>query len=197
MADSRFIGQAGLVVPILVLTGPVGVGKTAVLYEIDRLLIEAGVAHASVELEELARCWASGTNSGIKPDTKTGITNRPALVYGNLGSVWANYAAHGARQLVIGMLLEDRATLAHVSQAIPDAQPTVVRLYAPLEVIEQRLRRREPDPAPELDAARYLVPRMDEQKVEDHLVDNGGRPLPEVAREILRVVGWLPTTLAS
>jgi predicted kinase len=172
-------------VSILVLTGPVGVGKSAVLHEVDRLLIEAGAAHATVELEELARCWAPG------------ITNRAALVSGNLGAVWANYAAHGARRLVIGMLLEDRATLAHVSQAIPDAQPTVVRLYAPLEVIEQRLRRRAPDPAAELDAARYLVPRMDEQKVEDHLVDNGGRPLPEVAQEILRLVGWLPTTLAS
>jgi hypothetical protein len=176
-------------VSILVLTGPVGVGKTAVLYEVDRLLIEAGVAHASVELEELARCWAQSN--------KTDLTNRAALVYGNLAAVWANYAAHGARRLVIGMLLEDRATLAHVSQAIPDAQLTVVRLYAPLAVIEERLRRREPDPDPELDAARYLVPRMDEQKVEDHLVDNGGRPLPEVAREILRLVGWLPTTLAS
>jgi len=169
------------------------VGKTAVLYEVDRLLIEAGVAHASVELEELARCWTHGNKTGNKTD----LTNRAALVYGNLAAVWANYAAHGARQLAIGMLLEDRATLAHVSQAIPDARLTVVRLYAPLAVIEERLRRREPDPDPELDAARFLVPRMDEQKVEDYLVDNGGRPLPEVAREILRLVGWLPTTLAS
>jgi ribose 1,5-bisphosphokinase PhnN len=188
MADLRFVGQAGVMVPILVLTGPVGVGKSAVLYEVDRLLVEAGVAHASVELEELARCWT--------PASETGVPNRAALVYGNLAAVWANYAAYGAPRLVIGMLLEDRATLTHLSQAIPGAQPTVVRLYAPLAVIEQRLRRREPDPAAELDAARYLVPRMDEQKVEDHLVDNGGRPLPEVAREIVRLVGWLPTTLA-
>lgn len=166
-------------VSILVITGPVGVGKTTVLYDVDRQLIAAGVAHASVELEELARCWAPG------------IGNRPALVYANLAAVWANFAAHGARQLVIGMLLEKRADLEHLSRAIPDARPAVVRLTAPLAVIEQRLRGRELDATAEIDAARYLVRRMDEQKVEDHLVDNGQRPVAAVAREILERAGWL------
>lgn len=172
-------------VPTLIVTGPVGVGKSTVLHEVDRLLVEAGASHATVELEELARSWPPG------------IRDRAALVYGNLGAVWANYAAHGARRLAIGMLLEDRATLGHLVQAVPGAQPTVVRLYAPLALIERRLRHREPDLAGELDAARHLVPRMDEQRVEDHLVDNGQRPLAEVAEEVLRLAGWLPTTLAS
>src|SRR5919112_732809 len=109
-------------VPVLVITGPVGVGKSTVLNEIDPPLIAAGIAHASVELEELARCWTPATS------------DRPALVYGNLAAVWANYAAHGAQRLVIGMLLEDRAGLGRLLEAVPDGQPTVVRLSAPLAV---------------------------------------------------------------
>lgn len=43
------------VVPVFV-TGPIGVGKSAVLNEADGLLIDARAGHATVELEELARC---------------------------------------------------------------------------------------------------------------------------------------------
>jgi ribose 1,5-bisphosphokinase PhnN len=167
-------------VSVLVITGPVGVGKSVVLREVDRVLVSAGVPHASVELEELARCWVPG------PEDRT------AMVYGNLAAVWAGYAAHGAQRLAVGMLLEDRASLAHLGEAIAGAQPMVVRLTAPLAVIEQRLRGREPQASAELPAARYLARAMDEQKVEDHLVDNGQRPIAEVAREILQLAGWLP-----
>jgi len=166
-------------VPVLVITGPVGVGKSTVLHEIDQHLVAAGVPHASVELEELARCWTPGS------------ANRTALVYGNLAALWASYAAHGAGRLAITMLLEDRADLARLSEAVPDARLTVVRLTAPLAVLEQRLYQREPDPAAELGAARYLVRRMAEQDVADHLVDNGRRPVSEVALDVLRLAGWL------
>jgi hypothetical protein len=45
------------VIPVLVVTGPIGVGKTTVLLEIDELLIAAGARHVTVELEDVARCW--------------------------------------------------------------------------------------------------------------------------------------------
>jgi hypothetical protein len=34
---------------------------------------------------------------------------------------------------------------------------------------------------------------MDESKIEDHLVENGERPLPDVAAEVLRLASWLPS----
>jgi hypothetical protein len=40
---------------VLLVTGPVGVGKSAVLQEADALLAQAGVPHATVVLEEIAR----------------------------------------------------------------------------------------------------------------------------------------------
>ena len=40
-------------IPVLVVTGPIGVGKTATLLEADSLLVAAGSRHATIELEEL------------------------------------------------------------------------------------------------------------------------------------------------
>ena len=138
-------------------------GKSAVLHEVDGNSFQPGYRMPPSN----SRSWLGAGRPG--PATAR------ALVYGNLTAVWADYMAHGARQLVIGMLLEDRAGLVCLTQAIPDAQPTVVRLSAPLAMIEQRLRRRE-------------------QQVEDDLVDNGQRSVSEVAREILRLADWLPPT---
>jgi hypothetical protein len=45
------------VTPVLLLTGPVGAGKSAVLHEAGALLIEASVPHATVVLGEVAGCW--------------------------------------------------------------------------------------------------------------------------------------------
>jgi type II secretory ATPase GspE/PulE/Tfp pilus assembly ATPase PilB-like protein len=48
-------GRHSTVTPVLLVTGPVGVGKSAVLHAADELLIEAQILHATVELEEIAR----------------------------------------------------------------------------------------------------------------------------------------------
>lgn len=62
-------------VAVAVLTGPVGVGKSTVLREADALLVNAGVLHASVELEDIARFWgpesAQGGRGGFPPRTST------------------------------------------------------------------------------------------------------------------------------
>jgi hypothetical protein len=50
-------------VPVLLVTGPIGVGKTAVLREVDLLLLEADGRHATVKLEEVARCWTRAAES--------------------------------------------------------------------------------------------------------------------------------------
>jgi ribose 1,5-bisphosphokinase PhnN len=173
-------------VPVLVVTGPVGVGKSAVLHEADRALIEARMAHATVVLEEIARSWP------VMP----GDDGDGPVAYANLASIWANFANRGAERLLIELILEDRAQLRHIRRAVPGAEVTVVRLRAPIALIEERLRNREPDPGSELDAARWLVSRMEKSKIEDHLVDNDRRPLQEVAVDVLRLAGWLPAQIS-
>lgn len=168
-------------VPVLLVTGPIGVGKTVVLHEADALLIEAGVRHATVELEEIARCW---------PDAIEG--SRKAFVYRNLAALWPSFVAVGATRLLVSDLVEQRSDLRLVSEAIPGAAVTVVRLHASLSALEQRIRRREPaSPDGDLAGARWWAQHFDEVRVEDHLVETEERPVDEIAREVLRRAGWL------
>jgi predicted kinase len=170
-------------VPVLFVTGPIGVGKTAVLHQADELLIGAGVAHATVELEEIAGCWTSAMES-----------SRSELVYGNLAALWSNFAAVGASRLLLSGLLEQRSQLGLVSRAVPGAAVTLVRLHAPLPVLEKRIRLREPDsPEGEIDGARWWTRHFDQMPLEeDHLVETDRRTVGEVARDVLRLADWLP-----
>ncbi len=169
-------------IPVAVVTGPVGVGKSTVLQEADALLVEAGVRHATVELEDIARFWPA----------RPGERGNADIAYRNLASVWANYSAAGADRLLLGLLLEQRSDLLPVYEAIPGAEITVVRLHAPLPLIEERLRLREKTiPEAEVSAARWWVSRLEGSLVANHLVDNSQRPPREVAADVLRALGWL------
>lgn len=169
------------VVPVLVVTGPIGVGKTAVLHETDALLIEAGSRHATVELEEIARCWPNAIEG-----------SRTTFVYKNLAALCSNFVAVGASRLLLSALVEQRSDLRLVSEAIPGAAITVVRLHAPLSVLEQRIRQREPtEPAGELVGARWWTQHFNEVRVEDYVVETENRPVGEIAREVLRLADWL------
>jgi hypothetical protein len=170
-------------VPVAVVTGGVAVGKSAILREADELLVGADVPHASLELEDVARFWGPNPTAGGA---------RPDVAHRNLASVWANYRAAGADRLLLSLLMERRSDLAPVRVAVPDARITVVRLHAPLAVIEGRLRSREPASfEQELSAVHWWVSRLEGSTFADHLVDNGDRPAREVAAEVLRVLGWL------
>jgi predicted kinase len=168
-------------VPVLFVTGPVGVGKTAVLREADVLLIQADAKHATVELEEVARCWTGPTES-----------SRASLVYRNLTALWSNFAAVGAERLLLSGLVEHRLDLQQVSAVIPGAAVTLVRLHAPLAVLEERIRLREPDtPDGELDGARWWTRHFEHEHPEDYLVASDQLPLREITTDVLRLAGWL------
>jgi hypothetical protein len=127
------------VVPVLLVTGPVGVGKSAVLHEAGELLIRAEIPHATVVLEEIARCWPAGTH---EPPAEP-------IAYRNLALLWPNFAAQGAQRLLLEQIVEHAAQLRQLRGALPTSTIQVVRLTAPLSLIEERLRAREPYPGGE------------------------------------------------
>jgi hypothetical protein len=95
-------------------------------------------------------------------------------------------------RLIISRVLEARSLIRHITDAVPGADVVVVRLRAPFDVVEARIRdRNRSHPEWFLDAAAYLVPTMDEQRVEDHLIDNGALSIDATAREVLRATGWI------
>lgn len=126
-------------------------------------------------------------------------------MFENLAALWPNYVARGVTHLVLARVLEDRADLDRYRAAIPGADITVCRLVAPeADRIARLLGRMPPGPSREWHLARTveLNSILERLAVEDFVVDNGVRPVREVASEILVRTGWLshtnrPTTLPS
>jgi len=168
-------------VPVLVLSGAIGAGKSTVGQLAARLLDEAGLPGALVDLAVIAVCW---------PAPAADRWNE-SLVHRDLAAVWANFRQAGAERLILCRILEDRSLLAPIRQAVPGAAITVARLRAPLEVLRERILARDQEPGWFLDAATYLARSMEESPVQDFVVDNHGRPPRDVAREILIRARWL------
>jgi DNA polymerase III delta prime subunit len=172
-------------VPVLLITGPVGVGKSTVAAEAARLLREANLPHALVDLAWVEQCWPVPADDPWNE----------RLTHRNLACMWANFHQAGADRLIVVRVLEARSLLRQVGEAVPGAQITVVRLRAPLAVLHGRIRCREAsDPSWFLGAATHTAKVLEQARIEDHLVDNEDRPVAEVAEEVLRRAGWLDSS---
>lgn len=146
------------------------------------------VPNAAVDLDSLVWQW---------PASSPWITD---LMFENLALVWPNYQAHGATHLVLARVLEDRAELDRYRAAVPGAVLSICRLLAPEAVRLDRLRERMP-PGPSRDwhlrRTAELESILERIAVEDFTVQNGGRPVREVALEVLVRAGWLSTDAAK
>ncbi|MFZ0214991.1 MAG: hypothetical protein WAM30_03520 [Candidatus Dormiibacterota bacterium] len=169
-------------VPLLLVTGPVGVGKTTVTDEASDLLTAAGVAHACVDIDALTRSFPR------PPDDRFNAR----LGLRNLAGIWRNYRDAGAGRLIVAAVVEDRAGIDGYRAAVPGADVTVVRLRAPVAVLQRRLRRRMAGSGLGWHLARALelAHQMDEAALEDHLVEAGQASAIEVARRVLVAAGW-------
>ena len=170
-------------VPLMVITGPVGVGKTSVAAAVSDLLDRVGVAHAMIDLDHLRWCSPSPTDDPF----------RLALGLRNLAAVWANYRAAGAARLILADVVESRAELAGYRTAVPGAAIVVVRLRASLPTIGRRLAGRDVGASLESHRQRAaeLARQMERDRVEDLLVDTEGKSAEEVAREVVTRGNWL------
>ena len=166
-------------VPILIVTGSVGVGKTTVASEISELLEQARIAHAFVDLDALRWCYPR------RPDDRFSV----GLGMKNLAAVWSNFRERGATSLVVADVIESRAELDRYRAAIPGADIFVVRLSASLHTLADRLKRRELGAglAWHLQRAPELAAIMERNKVEDLLVATDGKTVTQIAEEILAV----------
>ena len=169
-------------VPLLLISGSMGTGKTTVLSEVSDLLVEADMAHAAIDLDCL---------SMMRPLRGP---RRERLTFANLAAVWSNQAAAGAQRLVIARVLEERSELQHYREAVPGAEPVVCKLTASIETMQERVRIREPGmiQAEAVARAATLADILERARAEDFTVDNGeGRSITDVAREVLSLAGWL------
>ncbi|WP_306227790.1 AAA family ATPase [Bosea beijingensis] len=183
--------MSGADVEILLLTGPAGVGKSTLCWEISGLLAEAGIPHAAIESDELDRVYPKPGAEELAP-LAPGARDVSQL---NLAALWATYRALGHRRLLMsGVMLHPAFDRRWILAAIPEARITILRLRAGDEVLLARLDRREQGGGRDAQIERSLrqARRMAGEAAEDYLVvDTDGQSPAELARFVLARTGWL------
>ena len=170
-------------VPVLIITGPVGVGKTSVAEEIFDELAALDIPHAVVDLDGLGLCWPFGSDDPFN--------QRMAMA--NLAAVWQNYRSAGAARLVIARVVETRGELADYRRAVPGAAIQVCLLAATKQTLRARVARRETGSSLESLARRAdeLAGVMASSNVADFEVGTEDRALADIAQEVLRRAHWI------
>ncbi len=170
------------VIPTVLVTGTVGSGKTSVADEIAVLLHEQSLSYALIDLDWLCQAYPAPKDDPYREE----------LMLKNLAAMWPNYRAEGIRYLVLARVIENRDHLDRYREAIPEAVITVVRVVAPPEVIQARLRNREIGSFYDhlWRRSQELSSILGEAAVEDFTVSNDRRPVRDVALEALTRLGW-------
>jgi hypothetical protein len=161
---------------VLVVTGPVGVGKTTIAWEMTAALDERGLPFGFFD-----------------PDA---IHFRPVQDDDPFGSrVWlaaleTAWPLMAVDRLIVPVVVEERAA---AERLIPGAAVAIARLTASPATIDKRVRSRELGAGLDwhLARAQELEAHWREHPVEDFLVDTEGRDVRDVAVEVLTRSGWL------
>jgi adenylylsulfate kinase-like enzyme len=168
---------------VLIINGPVGVGKSTTANTVSELLEARGVPHAVIDMDYLRSVYPRPEDDPF----------HVALGYRNLAAVWQNFFAAGARIAIIPSVVESSENIEAYRQAIPGAEITVVRLSASVETRHARLARRELGTGLAWHTARTeeLQRLLEERQLDDAVIDTEGKTALEVAGEVLALSGLL------
>ena len=127
----------------VVVTGPPGAGKTVCLIALADALIDDQIAHAAIDVDEVAWAYPYPTNA-----------ERSAL----LAAAWEAHRRAGHELLLLGEVVESEDHLAELLGAVGAHDHLLVRLDAPRAMLRQRILAREPTDWSGLD---YLLEQME------------------------------------
>jgi hypothetical protein len=178
-------------VEVLLITGPAGIGKSTLCWEIGAQLAAAKVPHAIIETDELDRVFPRPTAEQLAA-LRPGTSDVSAL---NLGAMWKTYRALGHTRLVMsGVMLDLDADCRWITSAIPDARITTVRLVGSESTLMHRLDQREIGSGRDAQARRSLrqLKRISEETPGAAIIVPTDDKTPtELAQIVLKAARWL------
>ena len=168
---------------VVLLGGRSGVGKTAVGAEVHVQLVRADVRHGLIEGDNLDQAHPAPWQHGHP------------LAERNLAAMWRNYRLLGHSRLVYtGTASVQPDVVRSLVQAMgDDPLVTAVLLTASDATALERLQRREIGSALDLHLERSrLAARRLEAEAPGwvHRVETDGRPVADVAAEVVALAGW-------
>lgn len=168
---------------VVVITGPVGAGKTTTLEAVSGTLADARVLHVAIDMDEIRLMFPRG------PDDIYGAR----LGLANLAAMVPNIRAEGVEVLLLADVVEDPSQRASYAEACPGAAVKIVRLSVPAEVMRARLHKRESEETVQwyLTRAAELETMMDDRHVGDIIVTVGNRSPRDVAMDVVAGCGLL------
>jgi hypothetical protein len=166
---------------LLIITGSMGAGKSAVLAEASDILRLRYIPHAAIDLDALglAHLPSSASNDDV--------------MYRNLQCVCKNYSSLGVRRFLVARAMEDRIELELCRGVVSATKTIVCRLAASVETMQQRVKTRESGVLQREYVARVaeLNVTLDRARLEHFAVASEDRSLTEVAHELLQKAGWI------
>ncbi len=156
---------------ILLISGPTGVGKSAIGFALYMKCLNAGLTAGYVDLGQI----------GFVTSGAPGDPGQHRLKARNLAAMWQNYHAAGARHLVATGPVESDAALSTYREALPAATVTLCRLHAGRAELTRRIMSRGaggtwPEPGDPLRGrpAEYLAQVADGAAADADALDRSG-----------------------
>jgi adenylylsulfate kinase len=166
---------------LIVITGPVGSGKTTTAEALGELLDARGETVAMIDVDALRRVWPA--NPADPFHVRLGLAN--------LAAIWPNLHRAGVDWLLLADVVERPEERADYQAAVPGSRVTIVRLDVPLDRIHDRLHGREQGESLNwhLHRSGELQSIMTDRGIGDQLIAVDDHRPDEVATMILERLG--------
>ncbi len=169
-------------IPLLILSGPVGVGKTSTSEEVSNILVQKDISHTLIDLDVLAETYPRAMND------KFGCS----LALKNLAAIWKNYCESRSKNIVLARVIETNEDKNRIAASVPNSKVIVCQLHADDQSLIRRVKKREIGSGYEwhknhsLELARSLR----KNAPCDFEVNTSHRSIVDIAEEIVMRVRW-------